>query len=96
MQILTLFLTQSWGHNRRQEVDSGRSEEEAFAAVVRPQTTAPASQPSKLCFTGSTISKVVAMYFTDTFWLQSILYASSVLTRPRPCGIPARKTKMAH
>lgn len=55
MQILTLFLTQSWGHNRRQEVDSGRSEEEAFAAVVRPQTTAPASQPSKLCFTGSTI-----------------------------------------
>lgn len=79
MQILTLFLTQSWGHNRRQEVDSGRSEEEAFAAVVRPQTTAPASQPSKLCFTGSTISKVVAMYFTvtDTFWLQPVLYASA-------------------
>jgi len=79
MQILTLFLTQSWGHNRRQEVDSGRSEEEAFAAVVRPQTTAPASQPSKLCFTGSTISKAVAMYFTvtDTFWLQSILYTSA-------------------
>lgn len=79
MQILTLLVMQSWGHNRRQEVDSGRSEEEAFAAVVRPQTTAPASQPSKLCFTGSTISKGVAMYFTvtDTFWLQSILYASA-------------------
>lgn len=39
-------IEESWGHNRRQEVDSGRSEEEAFAAVVRPQTTAPASQPT--------------------------------------------------
>lgn len=79
MQILTLFLTQSWGHNRRQEVDSGRSEEEAFAAVVRPQTTAPASQPSKLCFNWFYNLKVVAMYFTVTyyFWLQSILYASA-------------------
>lgn len=41
------FLKQSRGHIRRQEVDSGRSEEEAFAAVVRPQTTSTASKTSE-------------------------------------------------
>ena len=44
---LLSFPKQSRGHGRRQEVDSGRSEEEAFAAVIRTQTTALASQPSK-------------------------------------------------
>lgn len=39
-------IEQSRGHGRRQEVDSGRSEEEAFAAVIRTQTTALASQPT--------------------------------------------------
>ena len=42
------FLKQSRGHIRRQEVDSGRSEEEAFAAVVRPQTTSTASKTSEV------------------------------------------------
>lgn len=41
------FLKQSRGHIRRQEVDSGRSEEEAFAAVIRPQTTSTASKTSQ-------------------------------------------------
>ena len=41
------FVKQSKGHIRRQEVDSGRSEEEAFAAVVRPQTTSTASKTSQ-------------------------------------------------
>lgn len=39
-------IEQSKGHSRRQEVDSGRSEEEAFAAVIRPKTTAVASLPT--------------------------------------------------
>lgn len=40
-------IEQSKGHIRRQEIDSGRSEEEAFAAVVRPQTTSTASKTSQ-------------------------------------------------
>lgn len=39
-------IEQSKGHIQRQEVDSGRSEEEAFAAVIRPKTTAQASLPT--------------------------------------------------
>ena len=42
------FPKQSRGHIRRQEVDSGRSEEEAFAAVVRPQTTSTESKTSEV------------------------------------------------
>ena len=41
------FLKQSKGHIHRQEVDSGRTEEEAFAAVVRPQTTSASSKTSQ-------------------------------------------------
>ncbi|KAL9982057.1 hypothetical protein ACROYT_G010847 [Oculina patagonica] len=40
-------IEQSRGHILRQEVDSGRTEEEAFAAVVRPQTTSAASKTSQ-------------------------------------------------
>ncbi|XP_015773409.1 PREDICTED: leucine-rich repeat extensin-like protein 5 isoform X3 [Acropora digitifera] len=38
-------IEQSCGHSRRQEVDSGCTEEEAFASVIRPKTTAQASRP---------------------------------------------------
>lgn len=33
------FALKSRGHLHRQEVDSGKTEEEMYAAVVRPQTT---------------------------------------------------------
>lgn len=39
-------IEQSCGHSRRQEVDSGCTEEEAFASVIRPKTTAQASRPT--------------------------------------------------
>lgn len=39
-------IEQSCGHGRRQEVDSGCTEEEAFASVIRPKTTAQASRPT--------------------------------------------------
>ncbi|KAK2574385.1 Ataxin-2-like protein [Acropora cervicornis] len=40
-------IEQSCGHSRRQEVDSGCTEEEAFASVIRPKTTAQASRPTE-------------------------------------------------
>ncbi|XP_068678937.1 ataxin-2-like protein isoform X1 [Montipora foliosa] len=39
-------IEQSYGHSHRQEVDSGRTEEETFASVIRPKTTALASLPT--------------------------------------------------